>query len=37
MLDWDFLTLMAWATYGVAFGLGVLAGWLLRGISLRRR
>jgi hypothetical protein len=36
MLDWGFLTLMAWTTYGVTFALGVLAGWLLRG-ALRRR
>jgi len=31
MLDWGFLTLMAWLSYGVVFVLGTIAGWLLRG------
>lgn len=31
MIDWDFLTRMAWAIYGIIFILGVFVGWLVRG------
>lgn len=30
MVDWGSWVVLAWATYAVAFGLGVAAGWLLR-------